>query len=91
MAKRAAEIWFVYILRCADSTLYTGITKDLVRRTRQHNDGTAARYTRSRRPVKLVYQEPQRSQSLALKREGAIKKLTRRQKLALIRAARVYL
>ena len=55
----------------------------------QHNDGTASRYTRSRRPVKLVYQEPQRSQSLALKREAAIKKLTRRQKLALIRGANI--
>jgi predicted GIY-YIG superfamily endonuclease len=87
VAKRAAEIWFVYILRCADGTLYTGITKDLTHRCQQHNDGTAARYTRSRRPVKLVYQEPQRSQSLALKREAAIKKLTRRQKLALIRGA----
>lgn len=87
MAKQAAEIWFVYVLQCADGTLYTGITKDLARRTKQHNDGTAARYTRSRRPVKLVYQEPQRSQSLALKREAATKKLTRRQKLALIRGA----
>jgi len=88
VAKQAAEIWSVYILRCADGTLYTGITKDLARRTQQHNDGTAARYTRSRRPVKLVYQEPQGSQSLALKREAAIKKLTRRQKLALIRGAK---
>ena len=60
MAKRAAEIWFVYILRCVDGTLYTGITKDLARRCQQHNDGAASRYTRSRRPVKLVYQEPQR-------------------------------
>ena len=84
MAKRAAEVWFVYILRCADGTLYTGITKDLARRTKQHNAGTASRYTRSRRPVKLVYQEPQRSQSLALRREAAIKKLTRRKKLAMI-------
>ena len=88
MAKRAAEVWFVYILRCADGTLYTGITKDLARRTQQHNDGTAARYTRSRRPVKLVYQERQRSQSLALRREAAIKKLTRPQKLAMIRGQR---
>ena len=87
MAKRTAEIWFVYILRCVDGTLYTGITKDLARRCQQHNAGTASRYTRSRRPVKLVYQEPQRSQSLALKREVAIKKLTRRQKLAMIRGA----
>jgi len=53
----------------------------------QHNDGVASRYTRSRRPVKLVYQEPQRGQSLALKREAAINKLTRRQKLAMIRGA----
>jgi putative endonuclease len=83
VAKQAAEVWFVYVLRCVDGTLYTGITKDLARRTKQHNDGTAARYTRGRRPVKLVYQEPQRGQSLALKREAAIKKLTRRQKLAL--------
>lgn len=72
MAERSTGTWFVYILRCADGTLYTGITKDLARRTRQHNDGTASRYTRSRRPVKLVYQEPQRSQSLALKREATI-------------------
>ena len=84
MAKRVAEVWFVYILRCADGTLYTGITKDLDRRTKQHNAGTASRYTRSRCPVKLVYQEPKRSQSLALKREAAIKKLTRREKLAMI-------
>ena len=83
-----ADFWFVYILRCADGTLYTGITKDLARRTKQHNAGTASRYTRSRRPVKLVYQEPQCSQSSALKREAAIKKLTRQTKLALIRQMR---
>ena len=46
--------WFVYILRCRDGTFYTGITKDVVRRCRQHNEGTASRYTRSRRPVRLV-------------------------------------
>ena len=88
MAKRSTDAWFVYILRCADGTLYTGITTDLDRRCQQHNAGTASRYTRSRCPVKLVYQEPQRSQSLALKREAAIKKLTRRQKLAMVRAGR---
>ena len=81
MAKPSRSTWLVYMLRCADGTLYTGITKDLARRCQQHNNGTASRYTR-RRPVKLVYQEPQRNQSLALKREAAIKKLTRRQKLA---------
>ena len=83
MTKSPARTWYVYILRCADGSLYTGSTTDLTRRTRQHNDGTASRYTRSRRPVKLVYQERKRSQSLALKREAAIKKLTRKQKLAL--------
>ena len=88
MAKRSTDAWFVYILRCADGSLYTGVTTDLTRRCEQHNNGTASRYTRSRRPIKLVYQEPQRSQSLALKREAAIKKLTRRQKLAMVRAGR---
>ena len=87
MPKRAAEVWFVYVLRCADGTLYTGVTRDLTRRTQQHSDGTASRYTRSRLPVTLVYRESQRSHSLALKREAAIKRLTRKQKLALIREA----
>lgn len=76
--------WFVYILRCADDTLYTGITNDLVRRCQQHNAGTASRYTRSRLPVVLVYQESQASRSLALKREVAIKALSRQQKELLI-------
>lgn len=76
--------WFVYILRCADGSLYTGITMDLIRRTPQHNAGTASRYTRTRRPVKLVYQECKRGQSSALKGEAAIKRLTRAQKLAMI-------
>ena len=84
MTKSSARTWHVYILRCADGSLYTGITTDLTRRTRQHSEGTASRYTRSRRPVQLVYQERKRSQSTALKREAAIKRLTRRQKLAMI-------
>ena len=79
--------WFVYILRCADDTLYTGITKDLTRRCDQHNAGTASRYTRSRLPVELVYEELQPSRSLALKRELAIKALTRQKKELLIRAS----
>lgn len=78
-------LWFVYILRCSDGTLYTGITKDIDRRFEQHNKGTASKYTRSRLPVKLVYQESQPNQSLALKREAAIKEMTRKQKLAMIR------
>ena len=79
--------WLVYILRCADDTLYTGITNDLSRRCDQHNAGTASRYTRSRLPVVLVYQETQATRSLALKRELAIKSLSRKQKELLIQAA----
>lgn len=75
----------MYIVRCADGSLYTGIAKDVSRRCQQHNAGTASRYTRSRLPVKLVYQEALASRSLALKREAAIKALNRREKLALIR------
>ncbi|WP_246173533.1 helix-hairpin-helix domain-containing protein [Limnoglobus roseus] len=74
----------MYIVRCADGSLYTGITKDVARRCRQHNAGTASRYTRSRGPVTLVYQEQQPDQSSALKREVAIKALTRRDKMAMI-------
>jgi len=82
--KPFGERWFVYMLRCADGSLYTGITKDVSRCRQQHNAGTASRYTRSRLPVVVVYQEVQRSKSLALKREAAIKAMTRREKLALI-------
>lgn len=80
--------WIVYILRCEDGSLYTGITNDLVRRVEQHNAGKASRYTRSRLPVVLVYQELQPSRSLALKREYAIKSLSREEKESLIEAAR---
>lgn len=83
------KTWFVYLLRCADGSLYTGITNDLARRVEQHNAGTASRYTRSRLPAVLVYQEPQASHSLALKRELAIKALSRQSKESLIRAARL--
>ena len=80
--------WFVYILRCADDTLYPGITNDLIRRCQQHNAGTASRYTRSRLPVVFVYQESQASRSLALKREVAIKALSRQQKELMIQTER---
>ena len=76
--------WFVYIVRCADKTLYTGMTNDLLRRIDQHNAGSASRYTRVRRPVELVYQQQVESRSAALKREYAIKQLTRQQKEQLI-------
>ena len=82
----STDCWVVYILRCADTTLYTGITNNLVRRIGQHNAGTASRYTRSRRPVVLVYQEVQPDRSLALKRELAIKALPRKAKESLILA-----
>jgi predicted GIY-YIG superfamily endonuclease len=81
------ERWFVYLLRCADGSLYTGITKDVVRRCAQHNAGTASRYTRGRLPVVLMYTEARGSKSEALKRELAIKALSRRQKKSLIRMA----
>jgi putative endonuclease len=77
--------WYVYMLRCADDSLYTGITTDLERRTQEHNHGRAgARYTRVRRPVKLVYSETLASRSDAASREAAIKKLSRPQKLLLL-------
>lgn len=76
---------YAYILQCADGTLYSGYTTDPVRREAAHNSGEGAKYTRSRRPVKLVYYEAFGTKSEALKREAALKKLTRVQKLALIR------
>lgn len=77
--------WTVYVVRCSDGSLYTGITTEVVRRCAQHNTGRASRYTRSRRPVVLVYEEPAESRSLALRREAAIKAMPRRAKLALVR------
>lgn len=78
--------WFVYILRCADDTLYTGITTEVPRRIQEHNSDNAlgARYTRSRRPVALAYAEEQGTRAEAAKREAALKKMNRRQKLALV-------
>jgi predicted GIY-YIG superfamily endonuclease len=84
MASKPDDKWFVYLLRCGDGSLYTGITKDVCRRFEQHNAGTASRYTRSRLPVVMVYQEPQASQSHALKREAAIKTMSRLAKESLI-------
>ena len=85
LKKQLSEQWYVYIVRCADGSLYTGIAKDLDRRLEQHNAGTASRYTRSRLPVTLEYQEEQSNQSLALKREVAIKAMSRQKKESLIR------
>ena len=78
------EAW-VYIVECADRTLYTGWTYDVEARVAKHNTGRGAKYTRSRRPVKLRWCEACPSQSAAMKREVAIKRLTRPQKVRLIR------
>ena len=78
--------WFVYILRCADGSFYTGITTDLNRRCEQHNAGTASRYTRSRLPVTMVYHEIQANRSMALKRELEIKAMSRTAKESLIQS-----
>ena len=79
----AVEDWFVYILRCADNTLYTGITKNIERRCKQHNAAVASKYTRARLPVVLVYQETVASHGDALRRELAIKKMNRAAKAAM--------
>jgi putative endonuclease len=77
--------YFVYILQCSDTTLYTGITTDLKRRLQEHNNSDkGAKYTKTRRPVKLVYDEICQDRSSASKREYAIKHLTRKQKLELL-------
>ncbi len=78
-------LWTVYILECRDGSLYTGITNDIEKRLQAHNDGTAARFTRGRGPVSLRYTEPHPDRSAASKREIAIKKLSRTEKLLLIR------
>ena len=77
----------VYMLRCSDGTLYTGIAVDARRRLKEHNSGKGAKYTRSRLPAELVYTEQQPDKGSALRREIEIKKLTRAQKLALIEKA----
>lgn len=79
--------WHLYMLRCSDGTLYTGITTDIARRTDQHNHGTASRYTRTRRPVQLIHHERCRSRSSALRKEYAIKQLPKGVKAAYIGAA----
>ena len=77
-------MYFVYMLRCADGTLYTGIATDVDRRVAEHNSGKGAKYTRSRLPVQLVYTEGFETKSEAMHREAEIKRLTRIEKLALI-------
>ena len=79
------RMYYVYILKCADGTLYTGITNDLARRLQSHKEGTASKYTRAKGAVKIVYTEEHSTRSEALKREAQIKKFSREKKLNLIR------
>ena len=76
--------WLVYLLRCRDGSLYTGITNDLRRRLASHRSWKGSAYVRARLPVRVVYREPQADRSAALRREAAIKRLTRAAKIALI-------
>nr|WP_319489855.1 GIY-YIG nuclease family protein [uncultured Caproiciproducens sp.] len=75
---------YAYMLRCADGTIYCGYTTDLFRRTAVHNSGRGAKYTRSRLPVELVYEESFETKSEALKREGALKKLSHAKKISML-------
>ena len=77
--------WFVYMLLCADGSLYTGISNDVARRAAAHNAARGAKYTRSRLPVEVVYSERCADKSAALRREAAVKRLSRTQKLALLK------
>lgn len=76
---------YVYILKCSDDTLYTGYTNDLKKRLKAHNDGKGAKYTKCRRPCKMVYHEEFETKNEALSREAQIKKLSRIEKLKLIK------
>jgi len=79
--------WFVYMVRCSDNSLYTGIAKDVIRRVNEHNNSNklGAKYTKARRPVELVYQETASSRSDASKREYRLRKLTKIEKENLTR------
>lgn len=75
---------YVYVVECSDGTYYTGYTTDVARRVAEHNDGTGAKYTRGRRPVRLIHVESYETQSAAMQREHAIKQLRRAEKEALV-------
>jgi putative endonuclease len=79
-----SSAWSLYILRCGDGSFYTGVTTDIDRRLRMHLSGRASRYTRTRRPVALVYQEPCGTRSQALSRECAVKSMSRKGKEDLV-------
>ena len=83
----SGRAFWVYMLRCGDGTLYSGITNDLGKRIEAHRSGRGARYTRGRGPLRLVFCEEAKDKSAALKREHALKRLRRSEKLALVRKA----
>ncbi|MES9869966.1 MAG: GIY-YIG nuclease family protein [Sedimenticola sp.] len=88
MSDQQSTDWYIYILQCSDDSLYTGVTTDLERRVQEHNESPrGARYTRARRPVKLVYAEAWNTRSLACQREAEIKQLSRPEKISLISGA----
>lgn len=84
MKENGSADWTVYILRCGDGTLYTGVAKDVTARLKKHQCGKGAAYTRTHLPVELIYQEPNLNRSQALIREAAIKRLSRKAKDLLI-------
>ena len=83
--KKGNTMNYTYILKCSDNTLYTGWTNNLEKRIKDHNDGNGAKYTKPRRPVELIYYEEFETKEEAMKREYAIKQMSRIQKLALIK------
>jgi len=85
LEKSVSKIWYLYILECNDGSLYTGVTNDIPNRLEKHNAGKGAKYTRSHRPVKLIYFEECGSESAALKREIEIKSWRREKKQRLIK------
>ncbi len=86
MTETADFPWTVYMVQCSDGSLYTGVTTDLERRLAQHNNGRGAKYTRARRPVRLVYAERAADKGAALRREIALKRLSSARKRRLINA-----
>ena len=78
------ETWYVYIVQCADGSLYTGVAKDVEMRVSQHNAGKGAKYTRARLPVRLIHREPAADQGSAMRREYEIKGMTRKRKWQLV-------
>jgi putative endonuclease len=85
--ERMTSLFYIYILKCSDNSLYTGYTDNLERRLKKHNQGKASKYTRSRLPVSIVYSEDHPDKSSAMKREIWIKSLSRENKIKLIQEA----